>query len=180
MITRRRPCGSSRGVSYSKTSRSRSLRTYGVLMGRPVPARRPSWRHLRSAAGGPRPIVLPIGVATDLRPSERTSATCRKTPCCSHADRSGKTWRLPSTSGAAPAQMDRRVRELAALLDLERLSATLAAGPQRRRAAARGAGTRVEPSALSVLCLDEPLSALDQATREQMVHAVAAVRSRQA
>ena len=72
-------------------------------------------------------------------------------------------------------QSSRRVSELAEMLSLtpllERLPAGLSGGERQRVALGRALSFRP-----SVLCLDEPLSALDEATREEMYEVLSRVR----
>ncbi len=73
------------------------------------------------------------------------------------------------------AEIDQRVDELAALLGigslLERKPAGLSGGEAQRVALGRALAVRP-----GVLCLDEPLSALDDETREEMITLLGAVR----
>jgi len=68
------------------------------------------------------------------------------------------------------------VRELAPMLDIERLLARLPQGLSDggRQRVALGRALAFRPS---VLCLDKPLSALDHSTREQMYALLASARS---
>ena len=70
-----------------------------------------------------------------------------------------------------------RVEELAELLHIEhllhRMPQGLSGGETQRVALGRALACRP-----SVLCLDEPLSALDEETREQMYHLIRSVRQR--
>jgi ABC-type sulfate/molybdate transport systems ATPase subunit len=72
-------------------------------------------------------------------------------------------------------EIDRRVGELAELLGIKNLlrrkPAGLSGGERQRVALGRALAARP-----GVLCLDEPLSALDDATREEMYGLLASVR----
>ncbi len=78
-----------------------------------------------------------------------------------------RKWKRPET--------DRRVNELAELLGikhlLDRRPAGLSGGERQRVALGRALAARP-----GVLCLDEPLSALDDATREEMYGLLSSVR----
>ncbi len=80
---------------------------------------------------------------------------------------------------APRAEIDARVAELAALLDLEslldRYPTTLSGGERQRTALGRALAFRP-----SVLCLDEPLSAIDDAVREEMYAAIETAREHSA
>ena len=77
----------------------------------------------------------------------------------------------------ARTQIDRRVAELAELLDVEHLLGRhiqgLSGGERQR--VALGRALAAQPG---VLCLDEPLSALDDATREGMYSLLKSIRER--
>lgn len=78
--------------------------------------------------------------------------------------------------GAQRSAIEHRVGEVARLLGVERLldrkPATLSGGEARRVALGRAIGFRPQ-----VLLLDEPLSGLDDATREEVADALEAVRA---
>jgi ABC-type sugar transport system ATPase subunit len=162
-----------RDISFSIPSGA-----YGVLMGSTGSGK----TSILEAVCGLRPtvrgqILLPIGVATHLRPSERgigyvpqdgvlfaAMTVAEHLAFALHVRR----WPRP--------QIHQRVQELAAMLGLERLLPRLPQGLSggERQRVALGRALAFHPS---VLCLDEPLSALDHATREQMYTLLASVRS---
>ena len=121
---------------------------------------------LRPVAGGR--ILLPAGDVTRLRPSERELGYVPQDgvlfPSMTVADHLAfalhvRRWPV--------AEIRRRVAELAAMLGIEPLLSRrprgLSGGERQRVSLGRALAFRP-----SVLCLDEPLSALDQATRERM------------
>jgi molybdate/tungstate transport system ATP-binding protein len=151
---------------------------YGVLMG-PTGSGKTT---LLEALCGLRPvlrgrIVLPIGVATGLRPSERgigyvpqDGVLFPTLTVAEHLAFALHVRRWPQ------GRIDQRVRELAAMLSLERLLPRLPPGLSggERQRVALGRALAFRPA---VLCLDEPLSALDHALREQLYALLANVRS---
>ncbi len=78
---------------------------------------------------------------------------------------------------AKPSVIDARVAELAELLGiqklLERRPAGLSGGERQRVALSRALSARPD-----ILCLDEPLSALDDATRDEMYALLESVRAK--
>jgi molybdate/tungstate transport system ATP-binding protein len=81
----------------------------------------------------------------------------------------------PALRGWSRADTDQRVAELSQLLGLERLldrkPSGLSGGEAQRVALGRALAARP-----GILCLDEPLSALDEETREEMYGLLASVR----
>lgn len=121
---------------------------------------------LRPVAGGR--IFLSAGDVTRLRPSERglgyvpqDGALFPSMTVADHLAFALHVRRWPA------AEIRRRVAELAAMLGIEpllpRRPQGLSGGERQRVSLGRALAFRP-----SVLCLDEPLSALDQATRERM------------
>lgn len=163
-----------RDISFSIPSGA-----YGVLMG-PTGSGKTT---ILEAVCGLRPadrgrILLPTGVATHLRPSERGIGYVPQDgvlfPAMTVADHLAFALHVRRWPRS---QTQERVRELAAMLGLEPLLARLPQGLSggERQRVALGRALAFRPS---VLCLDEPLSALDHSTREQMYELLASVQSR--
>ncbi len=162
------------GVSFSIPSGS-----YGVLMGQTGSGKTTILEAvcgLRLVSAGK--IFLPPGEVTRLRPSERglgyvpqdgvlfPTMTIRE-----HLAFALDVRRWPR------AEIRRRVDEVAAMLGIEALLPRrphgLSGGERQRVALGRALAFRPQ-----VLCLDEPLSALDRATREQMYALLGDIRQR--
>ena len=161
------------GISFSIPSGA-----YGVLMGSTGSGK----TSILEAICGLRPllrgrIVLPVGVATHLRPGERGIGYVPQDgvlfPAMTVAEH--LAFALHVRRWSAP-QVEQRVHALATMLGLERLLDRLPQGLSggERQRVALGRALAFHPS---VLCLDEPLSALDEDTREQMYTLLASVRS---
>lgn len=142
---------------------------YGVLMG----ATGSGKTTILEAVCGLRPVVagrilLPAGDVTRLRPSERGLGYVPQEgvlfPSMTVAEHLAFALRVRHWSGR---EIHSRVDELAGMLGIEHLLPRrpqgLSGGERQRVALGRALAFRP-----SVLCLDEPLSALDHATREQM------------
>jgi ABC-type sugar transport system ATPase subunit len=150
---------------------------YGVLMGRTASGK----TTILEAVCGLRPMVagrirLPAGDVTHRRPAERGVGYVPQEgvlfPSMSveeHLAFALRVRRWPAD------RVRRRVAELAAMLGIEPLLARrpqgLSGGERQRVALGRALSFRPD-----VLCLDEPLSALDEQTREQMYGLLAEVR----
>jgi molybdate/tungstate transport system ATP-binding protein len=162
-----------RDISFSIPSGA-----YGVLMGSTGSGKTSI---LEAVCGLRRPargrIILPVGVATHLRPGERGIGYVPQDgvlfPAMTVAEHLAfalhiRRWPKP--------RVEERVNELAAMLGLERLLARLPQGLSggERQRVSLGRALAFRPS---VLCLDEPLSALDHSTREQMYSLLSNVRS---
>jgi len=142
---------------------------YGILMGRTGSGK----TTILEAICGLRPVVAGRIVlmgrdVTHLKPAQR---------CIGFVPQEGALFPTmtvrehlafgPTVRGWKRRDINRRVDELAELLDikhlLDRMPAGLSGGEQQRVALGRALAARP-----GVLCLDEPLSALDEQTREQM------------
>jgi ABC-type sugar transport system ATPase subunit len=150
---------------------------YGVLMG----ATGSGKTTILEAVCGLRPIVagairLPVGEATRLKPGERDIGYVPQDavlfPHMTIADHLAFALVVRRWS---KVDIRRRTAELAALLSIEHLlkrkTNGLSGGERQRVALGRALSFRP-----SVLCLDEPLSALDDQTREQMYVLLSDVR----
>ncbi len=142
---------------------------YGVLMGATGSGKTTILEAvcgLRPVAGGR--ILLAAGDVTPLRPSQRGLGYVPQDGVLfgsmTVAEHLAFALRVRRWSEAA---IRRRVGELAAMLGIEALLPRrpkgLSGGERQRVSLGRALAFRP-----SVLCLDEPLSALDQGTREQM------------
>ena len=151
---------------------------YGVLMG-PTGSGKTT---LLEAVCGLRPVTagsirLPVGVATQLKPGQRDIGYVPQDavlfPHMTIEDHLSFALVVRRWS---TLDIRRRTAELAALLGIEHLLTRkphgLSGGERQRVALGRALSFRP-----SVLCLDEPLSALDDQTREQMYVLLAAVRA---
>ncbi len=151
--------------------------SYGVLMGRTGCGKTTILEAicgLRPVTGGR--VLLMDEDVTQLKPAQRgigyvpqdgalySTMTVRE-----HLAFALKVRRRPA------AEIDRRVAELSALLGLEelleRLPPGLSGGEQQRVALGRALSAGPQ-----VLCLDEPLSALDDETRQQMYELLKSVQ----
>ncbi len=160
------------GVSLSIPSGA-----YGVLMGCTASGK----TTILEAVCGLRPITagricLPAGDVTRLRPAERGVGYVPQDgvlfPTLSVAEHLAFALRIRHW----PAErIQHRVAELAAMLRIEHLLARrphgLSGGERQRVALGRALAFRPD-----VLCLDEPLSALDEHAREQMYGLLAELR----
>lgn len=150
---------------------------YGVLMGRTASGK----TTILEAVCGLRPIAagrirLPAGDVTHRRPAERGVGYVPQEgvlfPSMSVEEHLAFALRIRRW----PAdRVQRRVAELAATLGIEHLLTRrpqgLSGGERQRVALGRALSFRPD-----VLCLDEPLSALDEQTREQMYGFLAELR----
>ncbi len=151
--------------------------SYGALMGRTGSGKTTILEAicgLRPVAGGR--IRLPVGDVVALRPAERDLGYVPQDgalfPTMTVAEHLAFALRIRRWPGEA---IRRRVSELAELLGIENLLGRrplgLSGGERQRVAIGRAVAFRP-----AVLCLDEPLSALDHQTRDQMYDLLAAVR----
>lgn len=142
---------------------------YGVLMGRSGSGKTSILEvvcGLRKAASGS--VRLAGRDVTDLRPGERGIGYVPQDRALFPGMRVGEQIAFSlSVRRWAAAQIDRRVRELARLLAIEHLTdrwpEKLSGGEAQRVTLARALAFRPE-----VLCLDEPLNALDEETHDEM------------